>query len=447
MIKKHPVLTVAFAGLLLLIAAVLVWRISLNAANNRRLRAISASGEPVTLEELDQFYKAVPEGSNAALLWLEGIAALTSESAEIARAIPMKRGVRLTEEQLRNARNALEDNAKALALFHRAATLTASRYPISLNEMVSPEFTHLGEVKGAAQILRTEAAVAAEDSNGKAAAEAINCIFAAGRSLSSEPVLLSQLTKYAVDAIGVFAIQSTLNRLPFSETNLIALQQALSIADDAGSASLALIGERALFIGHLQNPEEWVAANAQAANVAVEESVPQSVLNPLVRLTLKRDMRFGIDALSTNIGFSRLPDPQRFNARTNAEAMAQRATRGYYILTALLLPAVDKVFTRDALHKAQLRSALAAVAVERFRLANGGKLPDELTVLVPAYIRSLPIDPYDGKPPRYKRTEKGYVVYCIGVDEKDDGGTEKVPNAPKGAPEDVTFIVERVESR
>ena len=83
------------------------------------------------------------------------------------------------------------------------------------------------------------------------------------------------------------------------------------------------------------------------------------------------------------------------------------------------------------------------MGVERYRLANGGRLPEDLTALTPAYLKSTPIDPYDGKQVRYKRTEKGYVVYCIGEDQKDDGGTEKVPNAPKGVPEDVTFIVER----
>ena len=443
MMRKHPVFIACIGVVLLIVAFFVVWRISLNAGNNARIRAIAARGEPVDRQTLDDYYRAVPESSNAALAWLDGIAALTSESADTARGIPTQRGLPLTEEQLQSARSALQDNAKALALFRRAATLTASRYPISLNELVSPEFTHLGEVRRAAQILRTEAAVAVEDSNGEAAAEAINCIFAAGRSLSSEPVLISQLTKFAIDAIGVLAVQSTVNRLTVSETHLVALQKSLSLADDTASASLALMGERALFIDHLQNPDAWVAANAQAANVAVEESVPQSVLDPLVRLTFKRDMRCGIDAFTTNIAFAQLPDPQRFNSRTNASAIVQRASSGYYILTAMLLRSMEKLFARDAHHTAQVRTALAAVAVERFRLANGGKPPDELTALVPAYIDSVPIDPYDGKPVRYRKTEKGHVIYCIGADEKDDGGTEKVPKAPKSAPEDVIFIVER----
>src|SRR5688572_4145873 len=200
MIKKHPVLTVAFAGLLLLIAAVLVWRISLNSANNRRLQAISARGEPVSLAELDRFYKAVPEGSNAALLWLGGVAALTPELADMAGEIRLKRGARLPEDQLHVAMEALKANTNALALFRRAANLAQSRYPISLNQMTFPSMQHLMDVKNAAQILGIEAAVAIETSNPQAAADAILCSFAAGRSLAAEPMVISQLVRYAIDA-------------------------------------------------------------------------------------------------------------------------------------------------------------------------------------------------------------------------------------------------------
>jgi hypothetical protein len=141
--------------------------------------------------------------------------------------------------------------------------------------------------------------------------------------------------------------------------------------------------------------------------------------------------------------FASLPSPQRFYSATNSEAIAEQAQAGKYILTALLLPALQKAAERDALHSAHVRNAAVVLGIERFQIANGGELPETTATLLPAYLKELPIDPYDGKPVRYKRTDKGYVVYCIGRDEKDDGGTEKVPNAPEGAPEDVTFIVER----
>jgi hypothetical protein len=38
-------------------------------------------------------------------------------------------------------------------------------------------------------------------------------------------------------------------------------------------------------------------------------------------------------------------------------------------------------------------------------------------------LAKVPADPYDGKPLRYRRLKDGVVIYCIGPDGKDDGGT------------------------
>ena len=91
--------------------------------------------------------------------------------------------------------------------------------------------------------------------------------------------------------------------------------------------------------------------------------------------------------------------------------------------------------------------AETALAIERFRLAHQNQLPDSLAALAPIYLKAIPTDPFDGQPLRYKLLEKGYVIYSIGPDLKDDGGLSKKYDAkgksdPK-APLDLTFTVER----
>ena len=58
-------------------------------------------------------------------------------------------------------------------------------------------------------------------------------------------------------------------------------------------------------------------------------------------------------------------------------------------------------------------------------------------------MEAIPEDPFDGRPLRYKKLEKGYVVYSIGPDGVDDGGLEKAPADPDADPPDITFTVER----
>ena len=93
----------------------------------------------------------------------------------------------------------------------------------------------------------------------------------------------------------------------------------------------------------------------------------------------------------------------------------------------------------------ELRTAQTAIAVQRYRLAKG-KLPQQLKNLVPDYLDVVPTDPFDGKELRYKKPDRGFVVYSIGEDLSDDGGVEM----PRNAKErqlirnwDITFIIDR----
>jgi hypothetical protein len=82
-----------------------------------------------------------------------------------------------------------------------------------------------------------------------------------------------------------------------------------------------------------------------------------------------------------------------------------------------------------------------ALAVERYRLQHG-RWPESLADLSPRrqqglitdkhlagaagygpdLIGKIPMDPYIGKPLRYRRLADGVVIYSVGPDGKDDGG-------------------------
>jgi hypothetical protein len=62
---------------------------------------------------------------------------------------------------------------------------------------------------------------------------------------------------------------------------------------------------------------------------------------------------------------------------------------------------------------------------------NHGRYPTALNVLVPAYVPSVPADPYaDSGLLRYRLAAKRYVLYSVGPDGVDDGGKPIVN--PKG---------------
>ena len=81
------------------------------------------------------------------------------------------------------------------------------------------------------------------------------------------------------------------------------------------------------------------------------------------------------------------------------------------------------------------RAAYTALAVERYRKANG-EFPDTLDVLVPEYLDSVPEDAstlaeweaIEEELPdaslRYRLRNGGYVIYGLGPDCDDDGGAQ-----------------------
>jgi hypothetical protein len=100
-----------------------------------------------------------------------------------------------------------------------------------------------------------------------------------------------------------------------------------------------------------------------------------------------------------------------------------------------LRPKVQKLTTdlhaQEMRTRAELRCAIAALAAERYRRTHDA-WPETLAALTPAQLEATPIDPYDAKSLRWRRVPDGAVIYSVGPDRQDNGGTfdAKKPNGP-----------------
>ena len=160
----------------------------------------------------------------------------------------------------------------------------------------------------------------------------------------------------------------------------------------------------------------------------------------------ERDLRFYLEAMDKQIALSHPGPPQSLAGRDVGEESADEARRKYCILTAVSLPGLSRTYTREAEGLALVRTAVMACAIEQFSKAKGS-VPTELSELVPTFIARVEIDPCDGQPLRYKQVDSGYLLYSVGGDGRDDGGTEIDPKSGRGrpAPEDVVFKVQRTK--
>lgn len=88
-----------------------------------------------------------------------------------------------------------------------------------------------------------------------------------------------------------------------------------------------------------------------------------------------------------------------------------------------LFAGAPPTYGRIVLAHARIILARFALACELFRSARG-QYPERLEELAPEFLPEIPPDPFTGKPFVYKRKGKGFIVYSVGENLKDDGGAK-----------------------
>ncbi len=149
--------------------------------------------------------------------------------------------------------------------------------------------------------------------------------------------------------------------------------------------------------------------------------------------------------MASLIALAKLGFPENLAGAEQWAAQVGESRDKGYVVSSRMLVQLTKPLEREAIIAARLRAALAALAVERYRQTTSSALPDSLGQLGAQGLATVPPDPFDGKPMRYRKTApKGYVVYSIGPDRRDGGGQPPVAGpAPNRGDGDLTFMVRR----
>jgi hypothetical protein len=420
------------------------FRLSLKSKLQARIDAIRAAGYPVTCIELDQWYKIPPNAENAAYTIEDAFSFYKTWDKEKSRPLPLvgradlpPRTEPLPVEMKALIAEYIADNKKALELFHQAAGIEHCRYFIDLSAGLATLLPHVSEMRNAARLLELEAILHAEDGDGAAATLSAISGFGIARSLAKEPVTVSQLVRSGCQNVAISTVEQVVNRTELTDEQLIELIERVRESERVSDISRAFAGERCMGIAIIRDPEDVI----MGGNIPV---LVRPVLSLYKTVGLaEADGVIFLDLMDGYMKSTRLPLHERQKAVDAVSAKIQ-STSKIHVLLHEIIPALSRVTTLELRTIAHLRTADAALAVQRYRLASG-KLPDKLADLVPTYLQSVPEDPFDGNELRYKKLEPGFVVYSVGEDLSDDGGKEQPSRKIKGEPPkwDVTFIVER----
>jgi hypothetical protein len=327
-------------------------------------------------------------------------------------------------EQLRGLRAELERVKPALEEADRLADLPEGRYPVVWTLVtMDARLDDLQSSRSVADMLRHEASRRAQDGDMVGACREELALINTGRSIGNEYSLIPLLVRTSVLSVATAALERLLAQGEPDEQSLTAVQRLLEREDrETPAATVAAFrGERALTHRMLEAMERGdISLSSTGAAPTVGERLGDVLNAGMVRHSHALLLRY----LTDSVEAARAPGPEQQTRLKELDAAYLDLDRRHdrrALLATMLLPGTRKVMASVPRKLSWLRSAVAAVAAERYRRAHG-TWPESLEALVPEYLERVPADPYDGQPLRYRRLADGVVIYAVGPDGVDNGG-------------------------
>lgn len=259
----------------------------------------------------------------------------------------------------------------------------------------------------------------------RTALTACRAAFNAARSLGDGPSQFEQLIRCAGIEYACWAIERTLGQGEPASEDMESLQKLIEDEDAFPDQLIAARGQRAA--------EHRVFEGVELGEVSLNELTTKRMgwLERTIPSLWYMDTRED-HALYLSLMTRRIKDVQQplheHTAREKEFEQLVRALPEKAFITRLMLPAVPTANERFRCKHAYLRSTIVALAAERFRREKN-VWPDNIDQLCPQYLATVPLDPFDGKPLRYRRVQDGALAYSVG-----QGGVENGRNLDRQQP-------------
>jgi hypothetical protein len=432
------------------------WRVTEGGSSAAKFAAAVADADRLDprwrLEELEADRRVVPEEENSAFKvplvpdergwrtrrWYPGTQWPTPELEEALRDLSLD--VRLNEKQYRLLKADLDVVQPALAQARRLVNYPYGRYPLTHSkDGISTLLPHAQRNRSIANLLSYDALCRTHEGDVDGALASCQACVNAGRSLGDEPFLVCQLVRMSCRGTALERAERALAHGEPSEEALARLQHALENEEREPLFLRGCRGERAdldRFLAALESGDVPLWRYLQSYYYWEADNKPSWVDRALAYAGIStRAQRAGLLRICDEmVEMGKLPPEKQEDAIADLTARAA----GLPTMTRRLVMGSrgELMATRQAriwrLRTANIRCAIAMLAVERYR-RRCGRWPQALEALVPAQLQVVPLDPYDGKPLRYRELADGVLIYAIGPDLKDDGG-RLVANQRKATP-------------
>ncbi len=419
----------------------------------RAIREAEEAGIKLKIEEI--IPPPVPDKENAALIYQEAfvlIDKLKEKYKDEWEYMPYESKNKvleeLTVEQKNNITKLLledKDFVEFYSLIEEAVNSPKCRFDLNYEEGPAMLLPHLQKMRRLAQLVAARTYILTEENRYKEAWESFLVGIKIGESLKDEPLLISQLVRIALNGIAAASFQPIIS-VSTEDISIKDYQNLISEIDRKENkltkgleADLAFEGTfvyKKLLKG---NVKELYGFLGPSEGLGFERLVLTFYCYP-GRPLLKQDYAFHARYLNESLNLSRLPYYQIKNKLSKLDKeLEEVGWRGKYLLSAILIPALNRAQIRQAQDNARLDGLKLVCALKIYK-KNNGYYPDSLAELVPSIIPELLLDEFTGENFIYRKQGKGFILYSLGPNEKDDDGISFEENIKKeGEKRDINF--------
>jgi hypothetical protein len=296
-----------------------------------------------------------------------------------------------------------------------------AKFPVPWERGIAALMPHLGPLQSTSQLyqLGIAANLAKGDTGG--AFQYVQDGFRIHTALRTEPAMVSGLVRMAILQGIEKSIVEDGALSKWSEQELQQIASDLAKEDLSADFEFVVESERALM--------NTVFSDLMSKSNFELASLGKIIGMPEVRASVSLYPRgwFRLSQVKSNQHFDRMIARGLHVATKVPEDQLLRLGTGSlkrlpYILYLWLTPAVEEFPRRYAYASSFHQQVQLACALTRFQRKNN-IYPETLAALVPDFLASVPRDPVDGSPMRYRRTgDAGFILWSIGLDGIDEGG-------------------------
>jgi len=313
---------------------------------------------------------------------------------------------------------AQEKVLQALSMVEQGTQRDSCRYDLNYDDGLGIRLPHLHGLRNLIFIGCAKAYLEAKTGNPDSAWDLILTQLKFADALRTEPVLVSKVVRMGMIRLSCDTITKLCEIAPPNAQQSGDIQNLLKDLDDIQTLIHSIDAER-LLIG------EWVfnltKDEMYKANLQNNQKDDAGLLHKLIIFGITFKPLFLADhAAYLRFMHEVVRFAERPYSREQADALEKGVQKKRYILTSILTP---KIFRLKVIHCemiAQLRIARAGLALLQHKQKQDA-LPATLEALKLQNIN----DPFSDGSLLYKAEGQGFILYSVGADQKDNGGSPK----------------------